>query len=200
MSWIKMRTNLRTDGRVRRIARSCDITKAECIGHLFVFWSLADEHSTDGVLKNWDKESVDDETCPGFFNALAEVEWADATPGGEVVVPRFEDHNGRSAKKRAQGASRAASYRARAQEVQDAAAPQAAPEPQEEATGGKIEWYSRLDAMGLDKMQSIQLVKHVFDEHGEAGEEWLTRVVETCNTKRSPIAYLRKIIKNQYGL
>ncbi len=83
MSWIKMRTNLRTDGRVRRVARLCDISKAECIGHLFVFWSLADEHSTDGVLKNWDKESVDDETCPGFFNALAEVEWADTTPDGD---------------------------------------------------------------------------------------------------------------------
>ena len=148
------------------------------------------------MLKDWDKESVDDETCPGFFDALVQVEWAEPPPDGEVVVPRFSDHNSRSAKKRAQGAKRAANFRARAQEVQE----QAAEEPQLEVTNGKIAWYAKLEAMGLDKMQSIQLVKRVFDEHGEAGEEWLTRVVETCNTKRSPIAYLRKIIKNQYGL
>ncbi|MAK72635.1 MAG: hypothetical protein CMK81_00780 [Pseudomonadales bacterium] len=200
MSWIKMRTNLRTDGRVRRVARLCDISKAECIGHLFVFWSLADEHSTDGVLKNWDKESVDDETCPGFFNALAEVEWADTTPDGEVVVPRFSDHNGRSAKTRAQGASRAAKYRARAEAVMESAAPEKPSEPPQEDSGGKIGWYAKLDAMGLDKMQSIQLVKRVFDDHGEQGEQWLTKVTETCKTKRSPIAYLKKIIRNEYGL
>ena len=196
MSWIKMRTNLRTDGRVRRVARMCGVSKAECIGHLFVFWSLADEHSTDGVLKDWDKESVDDETCPGFFDALVQVEWAETTPDGEVVVPRFSDHNSRSAKKRAQGAKRAANFRARAQEVQE----QAAEEPQLEVTNGKIAWYAKLEAMGLDKMQSIQLVKRVFDEHGERGEQWLTKVTKTCTTKNSPTAYLKKIIKNEYGL
>ena len=149
MSWIKMRTNLRTDGRVRRVARSCGINKAECIGHLFVFWSLADEHSTDGALKNWDKESVDDETCPGFCDALVEVSWLDISPDGEVVVSRFTDHNGKSAKKRAQGASRAATYRARAEAVMESAPPETPPEPPQEDCGGKIGWYAKLDAMGL---------------------------------------------------
>lgn len=56
--------------------------------------------SADGHLEVYTVETVDDLIgFPGFAQAMAEVGWLVITAGA-VILPRFEDHNGASAKRR----------------------------------------------------------------------------------------------------
>lgn len=111
MSWIKVRTNLAADPRVIEIARLVGITPQHTVGSLVCVWSYADEHSTDGVLRFVNDERIDElANVDGFAFAMRAVEWLDSD-GVNVRLPRFEQHNGETAKARANGATRQARYR-----------------------------------------------------------------------------------------
>ncbi len=110
--WIKVRTNLHTDPRVRAIAARLQIPTAQVVGGLVALWSIADEHSTDGRLPYTTAADVNALAgCDKFANALADVGWLDSDAQRGVVVPRFEEHNGASAKKRAADQRRKATTR-----------------------------------------------------------------------------------------
>ena len=98
--WIKMRCNLWDDPRV---AQLCDLTsrgEAEIIGGLYWLWTSADQHSEDGIMPGLSAKSIDRKTgIKGFAAALIEVSWLADHPEGVRIV-RFEEHNGRSAKRR----------------------------------------------------------------------------------------------------
>jgi len=114
--WIKMRGNLWDDP---RIARVCDLTggqEACVIGALYWLWATADQHTEDGCMPGLSLQQIDRKTgVKGFAAALVDIGWlVDDTQG--VVIHHFEEHNGASAKKRAQTARRVASFRDRNEE------------------------------------------------------------------------------------
>tara|TARA_A100001515_G_C4591056_1_gene215945 strand:+ start:3512 stop:4204 length:693 start_codon:yes stop_codon:yes gene_type:complete len=108
-NWIKMRTNLLDDPRVGAISMRCDVSVTTTLGSLFVLWSIADQHSVDGVLPHMSEEWLDGRVgVPGFSEALRSVGWLEAPQDGSagLCVPAFEEHNGASAKRRAMEAAR----------------------------------------------------------------------------------------------
>ena len=87
----------------------CDQTETTVLGALFTLWTIADQHSEDGVLPHLSPEWLDARvSVPGFSTTLDSVGWLEIAqgPSGGVIVPSFDDHNGTSAKRRASEASR----------------------------------------------------------------------------------------------
>ena len=109
--WIKMRSNLWDDP---RIAKLCDITdqpEAMIIGALYWLWSAADQHSEDGLMYGLTIRSLDRKTgIQGFGDALVSIGWIESGEDG-IVISRFCEHNGASAKKRILTARRVAAFK-----------------------------------------------------------------------------------------
>jgi hypothetical protein len=109
--WIKMRTNLQRNPRVLRISSALNADRLRVIGGLYAVWSLADEQTEDGLLEAYTFKTIDEMIgWPGFLQALESVKWASETPEGVVFV-NFTEHNGKSAKRRAQESDRKRSAR-----------------------------------------------------------------------------------------
>ena len=125
--WIKMRTDLHTDPRVVRISCACKAHRCAIVGALHFIWSLFDSHSADGELVGYTPELVDEMAgIPGVCQAMREVGWMTISPNC-LSVPDFDKHNGASAKRRAQNASRVRISRecaSRAQNVRAESAPE----------------------------------------------------------------------------
>jgi len=112
--WIKMRTNLWDDPRVSQLCDLTDQHEAAVIGGLYWLWATADEHSSDGLLHGMTLRAIDRKTgITGLGNALVTVGWL-SDNGDSVTVSRFDEHNGASAKQRAQTAKRVANYKGNA--------------------------------------------------------------------------------------
>lgn len=113
--WIKVRTDLCDCTKVRRIARVLGAPRASVVGGVVMLWAMADAHTTNGLLKGLTLADIDDTVgVPGLAAALADplVDWARETDKG-VLLPRWGEHNGKTAKKRAQDARRQARKRDR---------------------------------------------------------------------------------------
>jgi hypothetical protein len=122
--WIKMRCNLWDDPRVSSL---CDITgvgEATIVGGLYWLWSTADQHSANGILPGLSARTLDRKCgVPGLGAALVQVGWLVETPDG-LHIMNFNDHNGASAKSRAQTARRVANHKAGNAEVTPEALPE----------------------------------------------------------------------------
>jgi hypothetical protein len=106
--WIKMRMELQTHPKVVRISSALQADILRTIGGLFSAWCLFDVQSEDGKLKGMTLEHMDYFLrWPGFSQAMLDVEWLVKTDQG-IEMPRFENHNGRSAKRRCLDANRTA--------------------------------------------------------------------------------------------
>jgi hypothetical protein len=108
--WIKMRAALRSSPKVVRIASALSADgcpdRLRVVGALHAVWSLADEHSEDGRLDGYTLESLDEMIgWPGFATAMKAAGWLNVDAQG-IEVPRFDEHNGASAKRRAMEAER----------------------------------------------------------------------------------------------
>jgi uncharacterized phage protein (TIGR02220 family) len=111
--WIKMRSDLATHPKVVRILSALNADKRpqsvralsdklRVIGALHAVWSLFDIHSEDGRLQGYSADVLDDLIgFPGFAAAMMSVGWLEQD-AETLVMPRFEEHNGKSAKRRAQ--------------------------------------------------------------------------------------------------
>lgn len=109
--WIKMRSNLWDDPRVARICDLTDSTEGPVVGALYWLWASADQHTEDGCMPGLTLRQIDRKTgLPGFAAALCEIGWLADDPQGVVIV-KFEEHNGTSAKRRCSDAQRKASGR-----------------------------------------------------------------------------------------
>lgn len=99
--WIKMRLDLGTSPKVVRISSALKADRLRVIGGLHAVWCLFDVHSEDGRLDGYSLEALDDMIgFPGFGAAMVSVGWL-AEGVDFIEVPRFEEHGGQSAKKRA---------------------------------------------------------------------------------------------------
>lgn len=105
--WIKMRVDLQTHPKVFRMVSALRADRLRVIGGLHVAWSIFDTHSADGVLHGYTTDAMDAVIgWPGFTQAMVDVEWADIDEHGSLVMPRFDEHNGASAKRRANDSER----------------------------------------------------------------------------------------------
>lgn len=104
--WIKMRTDLGTSPKVVRLASALKADRLRIIGGLHSAWCLFDSHSVDGELLGYTTDIMDDLIgWPGFAKAMVDVGWLEISPEC-VAIPRFDAHNGQSAKRRAMDADR----------------------------------------------------------------------------------------------
>lgn len=105
--WIKMRVDLRTHPKVVRMASALRADKLRVIGGLFAVWAIFDAHSSDGLLEGYTFRAIDDElNWRGFGQAMSSIGWLEDADGQGLLAPRFDEHNGQSAKRRAQETER----------------------------------------------------------------------------------------------
>jgi hypothetical protein len=109
--WLKMRTDLWDCPQVVRISSALCLQRFATIGALFRTWCIADQYTTDGKLTGYTPESLDAAVgIDGWSRALESIGWLAIDSEG-VAIPRFKEHNGKSAKRRAQDAKRKQSCR-----------------------------------------------------------------------------------------
>lgn len=115
-----MRGNLWDDPRIARLVEITDSSEAAVIGGLYWLWATADQHSEDGKMPGMTARTIDRKTgVPGLGAALITIGWIQAGDN-ELLIVRFDEHNGTSAKKRAVTAKRVANHRGNADVTPDA--------------------------------------------------------------------------------
>ncbi len=109
--WIKMRRSLLTDPRVVRISSALNADRFRTIGGLFSAWCLFDEHTSDGHLHGYTAKIFDEIVgINGLASAMESVGWVEITDEF-IKATAFTEHNGQSAKRRAQESVRKMSAR-----------------------------------------------------------------------------------------
>ena len=110
--WIKMRTDLREDPTVFRLAELLGIDELHVVGCLFCFWAWVDKHAVDGHVDGATSRMIDKVSDrAGFADAMVAVGWL-VVDGAGVQIPKFDRHNGESAKERSLKNARQAKWRA----------------------------------------------------------------------------------------
>ena len=105
--WIKMRLDLQTHPKIVRILSATKSDKFRVVGGLHAVWSVFDTHSSDGRLDGYTADTLDHIIgWPGFASAMISVGWL--TQDGELalLLPEFDEHNGKSGKRRAEDQKR----------------------------------------------------------------------------------------------
>lgn len=104
--WIKMDTELPDKPEVIRMSGLLGMDRFAIVGRLHRLWSWWNKHTADGHAPGVTETFLDElVNRDGFSAALREVDWLQAR-SGSLVVPRFDRHNGNSAKSRVQAAER----------------------------------------------------------------------------------------------
>lgn len=101
--WIKVELATPDKPEVLRMARIVGVDKDLIFGKLIRLWSWIDKNSVDGVVDGVVDTDIDS-ICylKGFCSALVAVGWIVVDFDNErVIIPKFDRHNGESAKKRA---------------------------------------------------------------------------------------------------
>lgn len=105
--WIKMRLDLQTHPKVVRILSATKSDKFRVIGGLHAVWSVFDTHSVDGRLEGYTSETLDHIIgWPGFSEAVIMVGWLGVDGPETLILPEFDEHNGKSGKRRAEDQKR----------------------------------------------------------------------------------------------
>jgi hypothetical protein len=105
--WIKMRIDLQSHPKVVRILSATKSDKFRAIGGLHAVWSVFDTHSVDGALYGYTPETLDHIIgWQGLSQAMIAVGWMEFDGVETLVLPEFDEHNGKSAKRRAEDQKR----------------------------------------------------------------------------------------------
>lgn len=125
------------------------------VGALVKTWTIFDQHTTDGRLEHYTPEALDHAVgLPGWSRSLEAIGWLEIRPGEALEQPRFDTHNGQSAKARAQDSRSKAGRREAAREREKTAAgnrPDAVRQP-----SGRRSDKPRTRAEGEDKAEGEQ--------------------------------------------
>jgi hypothetical protein len=123
--WLKMRNDLDDDPHVMRICELLGGADVDLIiGKLRKLWRHADRHTVDGFIPFASADTIDRiVSLIGFAPAVAAVGWLDLRDDG-AAIPRFDEHNGRSAKVRALTAQRVAVHKSKKKPVTHPALPE----------------------------------------------------------------------------
>ena len=128
MAWIKLQQELAKHPKTKRLARTLGISKAETIGHLFLFWGWALDYADNGDISKFDAQDIADaaewEGDPeAFLTAMTDCGPGD-TAGfierrdGGIFVHDWEEYMGRLLERRKQEALRLQEYRAKKKEAE----------------------------------------------------------------------------------
>lgn len=101
--WIKWVKGLSTRREISVLARKLNISRREAACACMEMWEWADLETADGHIKGATRDDIDLLLgLPGFGSALEspEVGWLRSTERG-ITFPRWERHNGKTAKARA---------------------------------------------------------------------------------------------------
>ncbi len=111
--WIKFRRSLIKDGRVRVASRKCHANTVTVLGGIVTLWCLGDEQADEnGELYGYTTDDINSEIgIDGFCESLPS-DWIDVS-GDWVILPNYQQHNGTSAKNRAQAKDRQTAKRKR---------------------------------------------------------------------------------------
>lgn len=116
--WIKMRVDLVEDPAVIAMAFALKIDEYGVVGRLHKLWSWADKHCSSGHAKGvtfvWIDRYIGH---TGFAQSVSDEGWLVQGESG-IEFPKFDRHNGKSAKTRAEAADRKRVERLVAQESQ----------------------------------------------------------------------------------
>ena len=105
--WIKMRLDLQSHPKVVRILSATKSDKFRAIGGLHAVWGVFDTHSEDGSLRGYTPEALDHVIgWQGFAQAMIDVGWLLWDGKETLSIPEFVEHNGQSAKRRAEDQKR----------------------------------------------------------------------------------------------
>lgn len=111
--WIKLEHTTPDKPEIYAIAEILGIDPDAVVGKLIRFWSWCDQQSVDGNALSVTSAVLDRITHqPGFSDALRKVAWLEVR-SGSLQVPRFDRHNGQTAKARAVSNRRVAEHRKR---------------------------------------------------------------------------------------
>jgi hypothetical protein len=115
MSWIKVRSGLINHPKVQKMAwslRPGDPSRlALVLGAMIQVWMMADQHADGEALPGMSAETLDLMVgLPGFANAMGTVGWLEEVEGS-LLLPNYQEHNGSTAKKRAEDQRRKQSVR-----------------------------------------------------------------------------------------
>jgi len=100
-NWIKIETLLPSKREVMRMSRIVGQNRFEVSGRLMVVWAWFDQITATGELAGTSFFDIDEIAgCQGFAAAMLQVGWL-AGEDGSLQVPKWERHNGNSAKARA---------------------------------------------------------------------------------------------------
>lgn len=109
--WIKFESTTPDKPEVVRIAAILGIDQDAVVGKLLRFWVWADQNSVDGNGVTVTSAFLDRLTfCPGFASAMRDVSWLEGGDGN-LSLPNFGLHNGKTAKERAVSGRRVAKHR-----------------------------------------------------------------------------------------
>lgn len=118
--WIKMRLDLQTHPKVVRILSATKADKFRAIGGLHAVWSVFDTHSSDGRLLGYTPETLDHIIgWEGFAQAMISVGWLGTDGPETLILPEFDEHNGKSGKRRAEDQKRKRDERKSPQSVRN---------------------------------------------------------------------------------
>ena len=109
--WIKFEHVTPDKGQVVKMSRLMGLDRDTICGKLCRLWIWADQNSVDGLARGIDLAFVD-EICKAenFGKNLVKAGWIRVRKDG-LFFPKFDRHNGNSAKKRALGRDRVREHR-----------------------------------------------------------------------------------------
>lgn len=114
MDWIKLQVTLPRSPKVMRLARLLGCSRQEALG-IAVDWLCWLDGVTEDGKTGLTAAQVDElflcnaasvTGCNALCDALVTIGWAEVDENGEICAVDFEEHNGKSAKKRVQTAER----------------------------------------------------------------------------------------------
>lgn len=121
--WIKMRIELQSHPKIVRILSATQSDKFRAIGGLHAVWSVFDLHSDNGKLHGYTPVLMDHIIgWDGFSQAMVDVGWLLFDGSETLSMPEFAEHNGKSAKRRAEDQKRKRDERKRPQSVRNLSA------------------------------------------------------------------------------
>lgn len=118
-----MRLDLQTHPKIVRILSATKADKFRVIGGLHAVWSVFDTHSSDGRLYGYTPETLDHIIgWTGFADAMLAVGWLALDGPQTLILPEFDEHNGKSGKRRAEDQKRKREDRRSPQSVRNLSA------------------------------------------------------------------------------
>jgi hypothetical protein len=115
-----MRSELQTHPKIVRILSATQSDRFRVIGGLHAVWAVFDTHSVDGELFGYTPDQMDQIIgWQGFTAALVAVGWMQFDGVQTLVLPEFDEHNSKNAKRRAEDQKRKRDERKGPQPVHD---------------------------------------------------------------------------------